>query len=115
MSAVNVHERPLAKPIDKLCPVGRSEHVAEAVVGAPALHAFVLRDEMQVVIPEHRDGLRAERAHEAKHAERFGAAIHEIAHEPETIAGGKSDVAQQLLQFLEAALHVADRVSRHGP
>ena len=86
----------------------------ERVVFSRPLAALELRNQVQVVIAEHRDGPRAEIAHEAQHLERFRAAVHQVADEPQAIAAFENSFAQQLLQLVEAPLHVADRVRRHG-
>ena len=50
-----------------------------------ALDAFVLRDQMQVVVAEYDRAIR-EPFHEAQHLERLGPAVDQIADEPQPIA-----------------------------
>ena len=52
----------------------------------------------------------AERLHEAQAAQRIGAAVDEVAHEPEAVARGiEGERVEQPLERLVAALQVADR------
>ena len=58
----------------------------DRVVLARTLEAFVLRDEVKVVIAEHGDRPVAEAAHEPQHLERLRPAVDEVADEPQAIA-----------------------------
>ena len=62
-----------------------SEHIVEGVVLSLALEAFVLRDEVQVVVTQHRHRALAEVTHEAQHLERFRAAVDQVADEPQPV------------------------------
>jgi len=65
------------------------------------------------MIAEHGDGGGAEFLDEAQHLERLRPAVDQIADQPEPVLPGiEADLRQQPLQRLEAALDVADRVSR---
>jgi hypothetical protein len=112
--ALGVHHRAAPQPSEQLGAIGRLEHLAERVVLARALGAFELRHEMKIVVSEHRHRALAEVAHEAQHLERLGSAVHQIAEEPQSVPGAEIGLAQQLLQLIEAALHVAQRVRRHA-
>src|SRR5438874_8689037 len=69
---------------------------------------------MQVVVAEHGSRLVAELAHVAQHRQRLGAAVDEIADEPEPVLRRiEGELRQELAQLVEAALHIADRVRRH--
>ena len=81
---------------------------------ARAFESLVLRNEVQVVVAEYRDRARPEAANEAQHFERFRPAVDQVAHEPEPVRVlSEADLVQERLQLVEAALHVADRISRH--
>ena len=73
------------------------------------------RQQVQVVIAEHRHRGVAERHDLAQHAERVGSAIDEVADEPQPVlARRKADQLQQRAELGVAALDVADRVEAHG-
>ena len=70
--------------------------------------------EVQIVVAEDADGGGAERLHVAQDGKRIGAAIDEIADEPQAIALlRKADELEQLAKLGAAALDVADRVVTH--
>jgi hypothetical protein len=65
------------------------------------------------VVAEDGHGARPERLHEAQAGERIGAAIDEVAHEPQAIARRiEARRVEQAFERLEAALQVADREDR---
>jgi hypothetical protein len=65
------------------------------------------------VVAEHGHGAWPKRLHEAQARERIGAAIDEVADEPQAILGGiETRRIEQALEGLEAALQVADREDR---
>ena len=67
------------------------------------------------MIAEHDRHAVPERAHVAEHCERAGAAVDEIAGEPEPVARRiEFDPLEQTHEFRVAALQVADRVEGHG-
>ena len=73
------------------------------------------RQQVEVVVAEHGDGGVAQRHHLAQHGERAGAAVDEIADEPQpVVARREADEVEQLAELRVAALDVADRVERHG-
>ena len=80
------HQRSLAQPVDELHPIGSSEHILECVVRPRALEAFVLGDEVQIMVAEHDHRAFAERAHEAQHFKRPGPAIYQVADEPQAVS-----------------------------
>ncbi len=72
------------------------------------------RQQMKIVIAEHRDGGIAQRHHFAQHGKRVGPAIDEIADEPQAVAARReADEVEQLAEFGVAALDIADCVERH--
>jgi hypothetical protein len=93
--------------------VGGAHYVAERVVLPRVLYAFELGDEVQIVIAKHRDGALTQRTHEAKRFQGFRPAVDQIADEPEPVFRAEPDLAEQLLQLVEASLHVTDRIGRH--
>jgi len=67
------------------------------------------------MVAKDHDSTLSEIANEAQRLEGGGAAIHDIADKPESVArAGKADLAQQLLQRREAALQIADGVGGQG-
>ena len=71
--------------------------------------------EVEVVVSEHGHEVLAERARPPQHRERVRPAIHEIAHEPESIATGtKINAGEQSRERGKTPLHVADGIRRHG-
>src|SRR3954465_9496534 len=99
-----MHHRPCAYPFDERAAIGRAEHIGEGVVLARLGEAFVLRDEMQVVVAEHDDRALAERSHEAQRLQRLRASVDEVADEPKTVALRELDTAEEGLQLVEEAL-----------
>ena len=86
-AALGVHHRPRAQPVDQLVAHrARSSTSSKRVVLARSLEALELREQVQVVVAEHRDRALAEIAHEAQHLERFRPAVDQVAHEPQAVA-----------------------------
>ena len=113
--ALDMQERPGAQPRDELLAVGRVEHILEGVALAGFLDALGHADEVQVVIAQHRHSGGAEVLYEAQAAQRIGAAVHEVADEPEPVAARvEADLFDERLEGREAALEIADRVGRQG-
>ena len=72
------------------------------------------RQQVEVVVAENRHRRIAQCFHFAQDGERIGAAIDEVADEPQPIfAGGESDQLEQLAELGVTALDVADRVQAH--
>jgi hypothetical protein len=91
-----VCQRPCHQPGEQRVPVGRIEHLLQRVGLAPPLRAAGHRQQVQVMVAEHHDGVRPQRAHQAQRGERAGAAVHQVPHEPQLIAvGGKAELLQQ--------------------
>ena len=109
-----VQQRPGDQPVEQCVAIGRREDLVERVVVAHARLAEAHGQQMQIVIAEHHGGGIAQRADPAQHLERVGAAIHQIADQPEPVAvGGEFQAGEQRAQFRVAALHIADRIKRH--
>ncbi len=71
-------------------------------------------EQVQIVIAQGHGRGRVQRAHPAQDLERGGAAIHEVADEPQTIpVRGEANGFEQCVEFGVAPLHVADCVERH--
>ncbi len=83
---LDVHHRARAQPRHQLLRVGRAQYVVEGVILAPALDAFVLRHQVQVVVSKDGDRPSAQVAHEPEHLQRFRAAIDKVADEPQAVA-----------------------------
>lgn len=113
--AIDVHERAMAQPIDERVAIARGEHVVERVALLLRRDARDACEQVQVVVAEHGDHRVALRDRPAQHVERRGAAIDEIADEPELIARRRvAEVVEQPIEARLAALNVADRVTRQG-
>jgi len=106
-----VQEGASTEPVDQLITVGGREDVVQRVIAAALAEAGGDPEEMQVVIPEDDRGSVAEAAHVAENVERAGAAVDEVADEPESVARRcEPDLAQQPLEGVETPLDVADGV-----
>jgi len=115
VSTLHVQERALAQPVEELVAIGRGENFLEGVALAALLDALGHAHQVQVVVAEHGDGALAQGLHEAQALEGIGAAVDEVAHEPEAIARGiEARLVEQPLQRPEAALEIADRVDRQA-
>ena len=114
LAVFDVHQRAMAQPRHQLVTIGRLEHVVERVAPLALLDAFGDAHEVKVVVAENGHRRIAQGLHEAQAAQGIGSAIDEIAHEPEAVAARiESDLGEEPLERLEAALQVADRVDRH--
>jgi len=108
-------ERPPREPVDEALPIGRREHVVERVAAMRAAQARGDREQMEVVIAEHRSRGVAQRDHFAQHRERRRSAIDEVADEPQAVvARGERDEIEQPAKLGVTTLDVADRVVGHG-
>jgi hypothetical protein len=109
-AVLDVQQRARAKPRRELAAVGRIEQLAQRVALAVPLKALGDGEEMQVVVAEDRDRRLPERPHEAQALEGIGAAVDEVADEPELVARGiETNRLDEPRERLEAALDVADR------
>ncbi len=107
-------ERPRGQPADQRVAVRRGENGVERVAAMRLAVTGGDRQQVEVVIAEHRDGGIAERHHFAQYRERSGPAVDEVADEPQPIAARReSDEVEQFAELGVAALDVADRVERH--
>ena len=72
------------------------------------------RQQVEIVVAEHAGDGVAERHHVAQHRERPGAAVDEVADEPQPVARRReADEREELAEFRVAALDVADGIVRH--
>jgi hypothetical protein len=109
-------ERSCSNPGDKLVAVRRGKDLRNGVIDMLVSVTGGDRKQMQVVITEHRHGGIADRFYFAQHRQRIGAAIDEVADQPQSVHGWrKTDQFQQLAELGVAALDVADRVEAHRP
>ena len=112
--ALRVRERACDQPLEQRVTIARGEQLIERIGAAAPLRAVRDREQVQVVVAEHHDGVVTEGAHEAQRLERSRATVDEVAHEPQPVAvGEEADRLQQRAQFPVTALHVTDRIARH--
>ena len=113
--ALDMQQRPRARPREQRFAVGRIEDVGECVALALLLHACRHAQQVQVVVAEDGERRLAQPLHEAQALERLGSAVDEVAGEPEAIARGiEVDRVQQPCKGRVAPLQVADRVGRQS-
>ena len=105
-----------AEPGEEVVAVGRAEDVVQGVATArPLARHQREREQMQVVIAQHRDGGRAERHDPAHDAERVRAAIDEVAGQPQAVARRVERAGrEQGFELAQATLDVADGVGGHA-
>jgi len=107
----DVDHRAASQPVEQVIPIRRGEHFPQRVVLAALDMALGERQQMQIVIAEHDHGAISEIAHEAHGRERGRAAVDQVADEPQVVVRTiEPEGLEQRLQFVEAALNVADRV-----
>ena len=107
-------ERARREPVDEVGAIGRGEDVVERVAAMRRAVARGDGQQVQVVVAEHDLRRVAQRLHLAQDRERTGAAVDEVADEPQPVARRREpDQVEQLHELLVAALQVADRVVRH--
>ena len=107
-------QRPCAKPVDQLVAIRRGEDRVERVLAVRLAVAGGDREEMEVVVAEHRDRRISKCHHLAKDSEGAGAAVDEIADEPQTVLRRREpDEVEQLAELGVTTLDVADRVKGH--
>jgi hypothetical protein len=104
-----------AQPVEQAAPITGAEHVVQRVTAfCVTLRAMRAREQVEIVIAEHDDGIVAQRLDEAQYAQGVRAAIDEIADEPELVPiRVELQAVEQCAQFGCAALHVTDGVARH--
>jgi len=112
--ALRYDERARGEPRDERVAVGRREDRVQRVLAVRLAVAGGDRQQMEVVVAEHRDRCVTERHHLAQHGERSGPAVDEVADQPQPVARRReADDVEQLAEFGVAALDVADRVVGH--
>ena len=94
------------------------EHRLQGVASLSRPDSQAARHQVQVVVPEHHAEARPQArpllARPPQHVERPRTAVHEVAGQPEPVAGGiEGEPAQQPAQRAVAALDVPDRVAGH--
>jgi len=103
---LEVRQRPRAHPVDQRVAVGRGEDVVERVGAVRAADARGHRQQVQVVVAQHRDQPLALRDRPAQAVGRARAAVDDVAGHPDAGIGGQ--LRQQAQQAVEATLQVAD-------
>src|SRR5262249_31101074 len=112
--ALDDYERPALQPVEELVAVGRRENRRDRVATMGLRMSRRHGEQMEIVIAENGGRRVAERLDFAQRGERFGAAVDEIADEPQLVAArGKREQLQKLTQLHVAALNIADRVVAH--
>ncbi len=110
-SRVLVHQRTLLQPFEQRGAIRRGQNVIERVIAALARTAINDRQQVQIVIAEDDRGGIAQSANPAQDFERIGAAIDQVADEPDGISiGGEFQGTEQCAEFRVASLHISDRV-----
>ena len=110
---IAVKERKVAQPVEQLISVGREQYVAEGVFPLFS-DALASGEQVQIVVAEDAYGAIAEGLDVSHDLERMGAAVHEIAREPQEVAlRFELDLVEQRLELRETALNVSDCVNGH--
>ena len=113
-AAVGHDQRARGEPRDECIPVRRGEDRVECVAAVGLAMAGRDGEQVEVVVAEHAHGGVAQRHHLAQHRERSGAAIDEVADEPQPVlARREADQVEELAELGVAALDVADGVMGH--
>ena len=112
---VGVQEGAAPKPALELVEIVGGEDARERVLRRRLPGAVDDGEEVQVVVAENGDRGRAEVPHEAHRLERGGAAVGDVADEPESIARRvEAGRLEQALERFEATVQVADGPGRHA-
>jgi hypothetical protein len=105
-----VYDGPTPQPVKQVAGVRGVEELGEGVTPAGrALAAVGDRQQVHVVIAEHRDRLVSESAYQPQGIERARPAVDEVAGEPKAVIGRvEIDPVEQAFEVGMAALNVAD-------
>ena len=79
---VVVQQRHLPQPLNQVVAIFRLENPPQVLFGRPRAGRHGERQQMQIVITQHRDGGFAERADEAQRFQRFRPTIDQVPDEP---------------------------------
>ena len=96
-----------AQPVDEFGGVGGAQDGFQGVAGTRGADAGVLGQQVQVVVAQDGAGAQAQLADLTQGAQGVGAAVDQVAAEPERFGGGGTDFLQQLFQRLAAALQIS--------
>ena len=108
-------ERSCAQPREQLFAVRRVEDRVQRVVTVWPAVPRSDSQQMEIVISEDRNCRTSHRPHRSQHAERVRPAIHQVADQPQTVAGCiEPDQIQKLPKFRVATLDIADDIVTHG-
>jgi hypothetical protein len=109
-----MRERPHQQPLDERVAIARRKHLIERIGAAAPLRAAGHREQVQIVIAEHDDGVIPECTHLAQRRERPRPAVDEIADEPEPVTvGGELQPCEEGAQLLITTLQIADGIAGH--
>ncbi len=107
---LRVGEGPRAQPVKQRVAIRRSKNFGQRVVVVLRPDAGGHRQQMQVVVAEQGDCAAAERPDEAQRIERPWPAVDQVTDEEQARRDRQS--FEQLLQAVQATLHVADDPQR---
>lgn len=107
-SVFRMHERAMADPVEQRVGVGVVEDFADGVARALGAQAGGDRKQVEVVIAEHDGRARAEVDERTQRGEGAGAAIDDVAGDPERGVGRRRQLVEQRLESGMTALDVAD-------
>ena len=109
-----VNQRPRPQPPEELVTVRGSQNLVEGVLFFGPGHAGGTRQQVEIMVAQHRDQSLAVLAGPTQHLERKGTAVDEIAHQPQLVAFGLPlDTPEQTLQRFPAAVDVTNDPCRH--
>ena len=114
-SALLVEERLPGEEVAEVVRFGVGQHAFQRVRAPGLRDPGVLRQQVEVVVPEDEAHRLPLVARPAEHPQRVRPPVHQVADEPDPIAPPTvADAGQQLPEGAEAPLHIPDRPSRHG-
>lgn len=93
-----MRERAVADPVEQCVGVGRVEDLADRVAAAFGADAGRDGEQVQVVVAQDSRDARAEVDQRAQRGERAGAAVHDVAGDPERRIGGGGEFFQQRIE-----------------
>jgi len=114
---VVMQQRAAQQPVHEFVAVRGPQHRHQRRIGpGGARHtARVQRQQMQIVVAQHRHRRAAQRAHEAQTFQALRTAIDQIAGQPQGIGARiETQTIEQPPQRIEAALQITDGVAGHG-
>jgi hypothetical protein len=109
-----VNERPVAQPAEKLFSVGRFQHRTQSIARLRFPNTRRHREKMKVMVAQHGGEPIPKAGRPPQHLERTGTAIHQIAHQPDSIrVAVEAKTLDETCQSKETTLDITDRVGSH--